>query len=262
MGDPDLAHAADSPGDLKRTQIEATPLFQDLDARSLAQLAFESEIVAVSRGDVIMDEGGDSDCFYVIVQGSLEVFLARAGGTRVLDVLGDGASVGEMGVLTREPRTVSVRARRDSTLLRVPAAVFETVLQENAHVTLRLARTLSDRLKRTTSAAERPAPRTSIALLRACDETLFDEFCRRLTEAFERAGHRVALASPSALGLDVREPASSAEQAASETDERLAAIVAAFERAHDYVLCASDLHAPGWSRWSIRQADSCSLSGG
>lgn len=246
----------------KHALIAASPLFQHLDAASMGRLSDASEIVEVTRGDVIMREGGDPDCFFVILQGSLEVFRNGAAGVSVLAVLGDGASVGEMGVLTREPRTSSVRARRDSTLIRIPAAVFETALQQNARVTLQLARTLSERLKQTTAAAERPAPLTTIALLRACDETRFEQFCRRLAAAFARAGHQVGYVSPSAIGPPERDLGGGAIPSFAEAGEQLAATVAAFERTHDYVLCACDLHDAGWSRWSIRQADLLLIVGG
>src|SRR5690349_16144293 len=177
MEEPDAALSAAVAR--KHALIAASPLFEHLDAASMARLSDESSIVEVTRGEVIMREGGESDCLFVILQGSLEVFRDGAAGISVLAVLGHGASVGEMGVLTREPRTSSVRARRDSTLIRIPAAVFETALQHNARVTLQLARTLSERLKQTTAAVARSAPLTTIAVLRACDDTLFEQFCRR-----------------------------------------------------------------------------------
>ena len=259
MDEPDAALSAAVAR--KHELIAASPLFRHLDARSVTRLADESEIVEVTRGDVIMREGGEPDCFFVILQGSLEVFREGVAGISVLAVLGHGASVGEMGVLTREPRTSSVRARRDSSLIRIPAGVFETVLQQNAQVTLLLARTLSDRLKQTSAAVARPAPLTSIAVLRACDERLFDQFCRRLMQAFARAGHQVGIVSPSTLTPASRD-LDDARRSFAESGDRLAAAVAALERTHDYVICACDLHDAGWSQWSIRQADLLLIVGG
>lgn len=259
MDEPDAALSAAVAR--KHELIAASPLFRHLDARSVTRLADESEIVEVTRGDVIMREGGEPDCFFVILQGSLEVFREGVAGISVLAVLGHGASVGEMGVLTREPRTSSVRARRDSSLIRIPAGVFETVLQQNAQVTLLLARTLSDRLKQTSAAVARPAPLTSIAVLRACDETLFDQFCRRLMQAFARAGHQVGIVSPSTL-TPASDDLDDARRSFAESGDRLAAAVAALERTHNYVICACDLDDAGWSQWSIRQADLLLIVGG
>ena len=259
MDEPDAALSAAVAR--KHALIAASPLFRHLDARSVTRLADESEIVEVTRGDVIMREGGEPDCFFVILQGSLEVFREGVAGISVLAVLGHGASVGEMGVLTREPRTSSVRARRDSSLIRIPAGVFETVLQQNAQVTLLLARTLSDRLKQTSAAVARPAPLTSIAVLRACDERLFDQFCRRLMQAFARAGHQVGIVSPSTLA-PASDDLDDARRSFAESGDRLAAAVAALERTHNYVICACDLDDAGWSQWSIRQADLLLIVGG
>jgi len=141
---------------LRRLQVAATPLFHSLDDASVSYVAEHSELVGVKRGDLVLRAGDESDCLYLIATGTLE--LLRDG--KPLGVLGEAASVGEMGVLTGEPRSLDVRARRDATLVRVPAAVFERILDQHGRVTLRLAHALSDRLKQTT-AATRTAPRQS-----------------------------------------------------------------------------------------------------
>lgn len=228
---------------VRQLQIASTPLFRTLGDTWSSHLAEHSEFVEVKRGDIIMREGDASDCVYLVVGGSLEAFRGGApAASRVMAVLGDGASVGEMGVLMKEPRSLSVRARRDSTLIRVPAAVFERILHQSAHVTLQLASTLSERLKRTTASPHQPVPMTTIALLRSCEEPVFARFCDRLEQAFGRAGCRVSLLRhpPNGPGID---------------RDRLAATLTAEERTHDYVVCPCDLGSPEWASWSVLQAD-------
>ncbi len=246
--------------DLKRLQLASTPLFRALDETWLAHVADESQFVAVNRGAIVMREGDESDCLYIVVRGSLELFREReSGATSLTDVLGDGASVGEMGVLTKDPRSLTVRARRDSVLLRISAAVFERVLHQNAEVTLQLASTLSTRLRRTTSARRRPRPMTTIALLRACDEPTFAGFRERLGLAFERAGHRVAVFSPS--GAEAPDGRPDETRGGAIDQERLAYGLAAAERAHDYVLCPCAIGSSDWTRWSLMQADAIVVVG-
>ena len=224
---------------LRRLQIASTPLFHSLDEASVSQVAEHSTLVGVKRGDVVLRAGDDSDCLYLIATGTLE--LLRDG--KPLGVLGEGASVGEMGVLTREPRSLDVRARRDSTLVRVPAAVFDRVLDQHGPVTLRLAHALSDRLKQTTAgAAPRPVPISTIAVLRACAEPAFEAFREHLMQAFARAGHRTAAMAcpPDDAPLD---------------DYRLSTALADAEQSHRYVVCACDQRVPAYTRWSLSQAD-------
>ena len=47
---------------------------------------------------------------------------------RLVRELGPGAILGELALLTGEPRSASVRARRDSTVLEVPRDAFEDLL--------------------------------------------------------------------------------------------------------------------------------------
>ena len=224
---------------LRRLQIAATPLFHSLDDASVSYTAEHSELVGVKRGDLVMRAGDDSDCLYLIATGTLE--LLRDG--KPLGVLGEAASVGEMGVLTGESRSLDVRARRDSTLVRVPAAVFERILDQHGRVTLRLAHALSDRLKQTTAGAvPRPVPVSTIAVLRACDQPAFDAFHEHLMQAFARAGQRAAA---------MERPTHDAPL----DHYRLSATLADAEQSHRYVICACDRRGSDYTAWSLSQAD-------
>ncbi len=225
---------------LLRLHLVATPIFHKLDETLLGRVAAQSEFVGVKRGEVIIREGGAPDCMYIVVRGSLEVFReTEFGAVSAIDILSDGACVGEMAILTNEPRSARVRARRDSILIRVSAACFEELLHRNAEVTLQLARTLSERLKRTTKGAHRKIPIQTIAYLRWCEEPAFADFCQRLVLAFQNAGNRVTL-PPDGLSSD---------------QDRYSAWLAAAERAYDYVLCPCDSLAPKSTGRSILQAD-------
>jgi NTE family protein len=234
---------AESLAYLRRLQLASTPLFHALGATALDALADHVAFVKVARGEVVMREGEAPDCLYLVVTGSLEVFRAGPPSGVALDVLDEGAVAGEMGVLTQEPRSLSVRARRDSTLLRVPGPVFDRLLDEHAGVSRQLARTLSDRLKRTTvTAAAAPRRVSTIAVLRACDQAMFAACHGELLEACARAGRPVrSLAGPPA-------------GAALESD-RLAAMVAAAEHARELVVFDCDGHHAGYTEWGVLQAD-------
>src|SRR5262245_53225379 len=64
-------------------------------------------------------EGDVGDRLYVVVSGRLRVLVEDEDRQRVLRLLGPGAAIGELAVLTETLRSASVQAVRDSELLEV-----------------------------------------------------------------------------------------------------------------------------------------------
>ena len=60
---------------------------------------------------------------YVVRTGHLEVIRDDV----VVQELGRGAAIGELGLLTASPRAASIRARRDCQLLRITSAQFDAI---------------------------------------------------------------------------------------------------------------------------------------
>ena len=198
-----------------------------------------AEVVSVQRGEVVMREGEVPDCLYFVASGSLEVFRRQADGSiTIIDFLSEGDCVGELALLLKDHRTASVRAWRDARLIRIPDHCFEEVFQQDAQLTLRLARTLGQRLKQTTIAAQRKASIKTIAIVFWRSDTAATEFCDRLREAFQRANHRAAVLN-----------------AASYQGEQISTWLARQESHHDFLLCHSGQERPEWTRAAIHQAD-------
>lgn len=119
----------------------------------LERLATGATEVQVPAGAAVVTEGEEADAFYVIESGAMSV---RSHGDAPLDTdlpgLVAGDYFGEIGLLQHIPRTATVAATTDSTLLRIDGAAFldaltsasaSTSLLEGARV--RLARTPSYR---------------------------------------------------------------------------------------------------------------------
>ncbi len=86
-----------------------------------------------AAGTVILNEGDPGEAAYIISKGRCEVFKSGADGApRVLRVMGPGEVFGETAILTRAPRTASIRAVDDVTLLVVREAALTEALGLNA----------------------------------------------------------------------------------------------------------------------------------
>ncbi|HEX5959735.1 MAG TPA: patatin-like phospholipase family protein [Rhodanobacteraceae bacterium] len=110
-----------------------TAVFGHLKRHELDALLQEMAWFWLPGGAPLYLRGEASDALYVLRSGSLGVFgIPRMGGApRMLGVLPAGVTLGEVGLISGEPRTHSVRALRDSELLRLSRDAFEKLVERH-----------------------------------------------------------------------------------------------------------------------------------
>lgn len=82
--------------------------------------------VELQAGQIVLRQGDPADAALLIVHGELCATVHAEGGERELGSAGAWDVVGETALFTPDlPRSATVRARRDSTCLRVPRALLE-----------------------------------------------------------------------------------------------------------------------------------------
>jgi hypothetical protein len=86
---------------------------------------------------------------FFIESGNVEVLRGQGSDTLLLAELGAGEVVGEMALLTGNPRSATVRALTDVNLWAMSQADFEKVVGTYPHLALALGRLLSERLSNT-----------------------------------------------------------------------------------------------------------------
>ncbi len=132
--------------------LAALPLFAGLDPVALAELRAGAEHVELEAGSYLFHAGEASDSLYVVRNGRLQVLQNDI----VVTELGRGEVVGELGLVIDASRSASVRAVRDSTLVRLTRAQFDKIA--DAGVLGALVRVLATRLHQTPPpAVARPA---------------------------------------------------------------------------------------------------------
>ena len=120
--------------------------FGELPAKAIKELAATATVVRVSRGEWLFRAGEPADSFFVVDTGSFEVLDDSDGDERILRTLSRGAVVGELATLAQSPRSASVRARRDATVVRIEAAALRTGLLDDAHFSRAVIRSLAIQL--------------------------------------------------------------------------------------------------------------------
>jgi MFS family permease len=93
--------------------LQRVPMFAPLTPSTVDGLARKLVRMPVTAGDVVLREGEDSDRFYVIESGLVEVSQGGA----VIRQEGPGEFFGEIGLLRDVPRTATVTAVQDTVLM-------------------------------------------------------------------------------------------------------------------------------------------------
>lgn len=163
-------------------------LFRHLDEAALAELEGELEWFALPGGAVLFEFGDESDALYVLKSGSLGAFKPDTNGQFRLDgIVAAGETVGELGLIVDQPRSATVRALRDSELLRLSRRGFMALVEHHPDAMLQSARLAVQRLIARTVHRPLTAART-LAVLPHGAGVDARHFAMQLREALGRYG--------------------------------------------------------------------------
>ncbi|MGH2746838.1 MAG: MFS transporter [Actinomycetota bacterium] len=120
-------------------------VFAGAPRQSLEAIASSMSREQVRTGQVVVREGDPSDAFYVIESGRLEVLT----GDSIVNVMTDDDHFGEIGLVENIPRTATVRAATDATLLKIDGRLFLDVVNQEPAISGTLLDGIVGRLART-----------------------------------------------------------------------------------------------------------------
>lgn len=142
-------HETSDGGTVLNAEISAlsqVPIFSEMEASQLKLLAFTSERLAYDKGDNLFLQGDPGTAAYVILDGSVEIIIGEGDEERVVSHLEQNELVGDMALLSTKPRSATVRAATDVTVLELKKELFLELLESSPHVAAHIARVMSDRL--------------------------------------------------------------------------------------------------------------------
>ncbi len=106
--------------------LHAIPLFSQLTGQEISVLISRSRIVHVRSGTVVVAQGEQGDAFYCVLSGRLRVMREdEYCQEHLLNELGPGNSFGEIALVERIPRTATVVALEQCTLIELGRKDFE-----------------------------------------------------------------------------------------------------------------------------------------
>lgn len=121
-----------------QTLLRQAELFEGLSAEEFAAIAKLCQPRTYRAGEIVTTQGEQGDELYVVSQGFVEITQTHPGSDaspRSVVHLGPGQIVGEMALVDRGPRSATVRALTDGTLLQALARdSFLELCQSNPHL--------------------------------------------------------------------------------------------------------------------------------
>jgi CRP-like cAMP-binding protein len=106
--------------------LKRVPLFERCSQRELAQIAALADELDLPKARNLTSEGAGGFEFIVLVEGEADV--VRKG--RVVNELGPGDFVGEIALVTAQPRTATVKTRGPAKILVLTASGFRALMHD------------------------------------------------------------------------------------------------------------------------------------
>ena len=154
--------------DLHRYELLQTILkghFSSDDADLIETIRSEAEFIDLPSGGVLFLQGEHSDDVYFLLSGRLRAYAEVGGQKTTLGEIGRGETVGELALFTGEPRSASVVALRDSSVVKVTRQLVERALAKSPQIALQMTRIIVERFRRSERQRQAPVIPVNICLL-------------------------------------------------------------------------------------------------
>ena len=123
--------------------LASVPLFSACSKKELRAVAKASDEISLPAGKTLCEQGAIGREAFVIVSGTAEVRRNK----RKVATLGPGACVGELALLDHKPRTASVVAATDLTVLVIGTREFSGIVDEIPSIAHKLMRSLAGKVR-------------------------------------------------------------------------------------------------------------------
>ncbi len=130
----------------KKSYLESlskVSLFSSCSNKDLEKIAKAGDEVVITAGSMVVDQGQTGREAFVLLKGSATV---RRNGKKVA-TLGPGAVIGELSLLDHGPRTATVTADTDCTMLVISQRQFLGVIDAIPALAHKLLATLAGRIR-------------------------------------------------------------------------------------------------------------------
>ncbi|MEL7120838.1 MAG: patatin-like phospholipase family protein [Bacteroidota bacterium] len=210
------------------------------------------EWIDLRAGEVLINEGEVADCLYILLGGCLSIYTIDSdGGYNYLGSILQGESVGEVALLTDSTRSASVKASRDSVLVKILKEDFDHLCEFRPQVLKQFSKLLVKRLFYA-NAKQQNRVKPNVALLPLHSIPEFDELMPRLLNIANKYSG-THLIDPDVIKEELEIPFDVLERPDSRL--KLNEWLAEIDLKDEYSLYVSPLPLSYWYEKCVRQAD-------
>jgi len=129
--------------------LRRVPMFAGMPPADLKQVASIAGETVFADGQALAQQGEPGDEMYIVISGEVRVMVTPENQKESREVARrrSGDYVGEMAIISREPRSATLIAAGDVRALCIDRKQFESILRERPEISLAVMRVLCQRLK-------------------------------------------------------------------------------------------------------------------
>lgn len=129
---PPVFDKTDVQAEMLRQRVKGILFMKHLGDKDVDTLVKAFELKKFAVEDVLMKQGDEGDCFYVLEEGITDVLIDNVGKVAEKDGKGENNFVGELALLYNAPRSATIVAQTAVTAWALDRTTFKTIMMESS----------------------------------------------------------------------------------------------------------------------------------
>lgn len=219
----------------------------------LATIQSEAEFLDLPSGGVLFRQGEATDDVYFVLSGRLRAHVDDGDhGMRTLGEIGRGETIGELAMFTGEPRSATIVALRDSSVVKVTRTTLDRALTREPQIGIAMTRIVIERFRRSERERQSPVVPVNICFLPITAGVDALSFAQRVRDAQPANARSITILTAADIaerfGTDANAP----------TWRRFGEIANFLDQTEarsGAVYLVADSHDSAWTRFCLQDAD-------
>ncbi|MDN5278904.1 MAG: pilus assembly protein CpaE [Clostridiales bacterium] len=140
--------------------LKKIPLFDGLEETDLKKISEVVKERALPTGTVLFKEGEKGDCFYLLKNGTVDVFKKDGDSDKKVTSIShndESSFFGEMALIEGAPRNATIKTATECDVLEIDKVNFDMLLRLNSFIALRIMTALTKRFRSESEGAKEEA---------------------------------------------------------------------------------------------------------
>ncbi len=165
------------------TLLRTCKIFASLNKRALKKILPQFEKIELHPDEILYDQGDPSDSISILLEGKLASILTTAKGeNKIVGYIEPGETAGEIGAISGEHRSTTIKAIKNSTLFKLPSEIFVELCHEYPTVLFEIINPIVSRSQEIIQIVSTEKSKKHIVIAPANNEVSLGEFSKNFRE--------------------------------------------------------------------------------